>query len=375
MPTDQLYPEVIDASTLGARVTEEVFLPVAIEGQAAATGTAVLGTLYSVSRPSESEALFGVGSPLDLLVKFVLERGVSPVIAAASEKDGTVPLLTERQLVWANMESDQNIRIRLTDSIVQADLVALADSCENAELINNKQFCFVGMPTATSKANLIAAATAISSKRAVLVGPGVFNNAGSLMSGAYAAAAVAAQVAMNADIADDLDTAILPNLTGIEVDAFGLPMFQRRVVTGVAQNDFEDLLQGGVSPLRRGKDGGVEITHLRTTFTTDDTYDALMTRLIVDQVFLEVKDYIEESLFLRRGNTEETREALRSGVEALLEEMGNWILPKTLPDGNTGYVVTVISSADQRQLTVSYEGTVVRGISTIQVAARLDIPV
>lgn len=375
MPSNQLYPEVIDASTLGARVAETLYLPIAVEGGAGAAGTATVGVLYAVTKPSESEGLFGLNSSLDNLVKFILSRGVNPVIASASKKDGTTPSLAERQAVWANMESDQNIRIRLTDSILQADLVALADSCENAELINNKQIAFGGMASATSKANFITAATAILSKRFVLIAPSVYNELGALVDGKYAAAAVAAAVAMNSDISDDLDTFPLVNLTGIEKDAFLLPLFRRRVVTGVAQNDFEDLLQGGVSPLRTGRNGGVEITHLRMAWTTDGTFDALMTRLIVDQIFLDVKTYIETSEFLRRGNTEATRESLRSGVEAMLEERADWITPKTLPDGQVGYVVEITSSPDQRQLTVAYEGTVVRGISTIQVAARLEIPV
>jgi hypothetical protein len=303
-------------------------LPIGIEGQAGVGGTATVGALYTVERPSESEGLFGVDSNLDKLVKFVLGRGVSPVIAGASIKGTYSSELVERQVVWANMESDEHIRIRLTDTEVQANIAALADS---------------------------------------------YDNAGVLLGGKFAAAAVAAEVAMNPDIADDLDTAPLVNLTGIEKDAVGLPVFRRKVVAGVAQNDFEDLLQGGVSVLKQGVDGGVEITHLRTTYTTDGTFDSLMTRLIVDQIFLIVKGYCKQ--FLRRGNDETTRQALKSGVEALLNERRNWIRPKTLPDGTEGYVVTVTSSSDGRQLTVAYEGSVVRGVSTIQVAAKLDIAV
>jgi hypothetical protein len=373
LPSTQLFPEVIDASTLGARVTAPIFLPIGIEGQAGVGGTATVGALYTVERPSESEGLFGVDSNLDKLVKFVLGRGVSPVIAGASIKGTYSAELVERQVVWANMESDEHIRIRLTDTEVQANIAALADSCENAELIYNKQFCAVGLASGTTKANLLAGATAVSSKRGMLVGPGVYDNAGVLLGGKFAAAAVAAEVAMNPDIADDLDTAPLVNLTGIEKDAVGLPVFRRKVVAGVAQNDFEDLLQGGVSVLKQGVDGGVEITHLRTTYTTDGTFDSLMTRLIVDQIFLIVKGYCKQ--FLRRGNDETTRQALKSGVEALLNERRNWIRPKTLPDGTEGYVVTVTSSSDGRQLTVAYEGSVVRGVSTIQVAAKLDIAV
>lgn len=373
--SSQLYPEVIDASTLGARITQDVYLPIGVEGQADVGGSAVVNTIYAVEKPSDSELLFGAGSSLDAYVKFILGRGVAPVLGVASAKGPFTDELNERKAAWANLESDQAIRLRLADTEVQANLVALADSAENAELINNKQIAISGMASGTSKANLISAAGAINSKRGVLIGPAVYDTNGILLGGRYAAAAVACAVAMNSDITDDLDTAPLVNLTGIEKDSVGLPLFRRKVVAGVAQNDFEDLLAGGVSPLKQGRDGGVEITHLRTTFTTDSTYDSLMTRLIVDQVFIDVKNYIEASAFLRRGNTEATREQLRSGVEALLEERVGWISPKEQPDGSLGYNVQVSSSSNGRQVTVAYEGIVIRGISTIQVAAQLEIPV
>jgi len=119
----------------------------------------------------------------------------------------------------------------------------------------------------------------------------------------------------------------------------------------------------------------VEITHLRTTYTTNSAYDALSTRLIVDQLFVDVRDYVKASGFLRRGNTEANRNALAAAVTALLEERAGWVSPVLLANGTTGYGVTVISSADNRQLTVSYQGKVIRGIQTIQIAPVLTIPV
>lgn len=368
-----LYPEVKDATTLGARYSQPLFMPIAIEGQADSGGDASVAQVYSISRPADADTRFGAASSLATLVKYVLGRGIPTVYAAASQK-GSAPLLAERQAAWALFEALPDVRVRLTDSVTQADLVALADSCENAELINNKQVSFVGMAAATTAATLVTAAGAIASKRAVLVGPGITDENGVARSGAFAAAAVAAEVAKNSDLADDLDTATIPGLTAIESAADGLPLFRIKVVGGVATNDFETLLQGGVSPLRNGRNGGVEITHLRTTYTTDTTYDALMTRLIVDQLFIDVRSYCEDQKFLRRGNTQKTRDDLAAGVEGLLVQRSNWLEPVTQPDGELGYGVSVIPSTDSRQVTVGYQGRVVRGISTILVDAQLTIP-
>ena len=374
MPTTQLFPQVIDASTLGAKLTSPIFFPIGIEGVAAAGGTAAIGSVTKISTPSESDVALGASSRLGQLVKFLLTRGASPVYAGVSSK--TTAILSDRQAVWDQFSSDSAIRIRLTDSVLQSDLVALGTNMNQADAIFNKQFGFVGMAAATTKAALLTAASAILNKRTVLVGPSVYDESSPavLRDGGFLAAAIAAEVTKNGDPTNDLDRWTLPLLTGIEKDALGFPLLRVKTVNGVATNDFEDLLQGGVSPVMN--DGtGVAITHLRTTYTTDGTFDSLMTRIIVDQVFVDVRDYLMESNFLRLPNSEETRGRIKSGVEALLFERRSWIKPKSQNDGTVGYNVQVTSSPDNRQVTVAYEGTVVRGISTIQVAASLDIPV
>jgi hypothetical protein len=370
----QLYPEVKDATSLGPRFSQALYLPIGVEGQKDAGGTATVAVPVKIGRPADADTQFGPASSLSAIVKFLLGRGVPQVTAIASAS-GSAPTLGQRQAAWAILEADPEIRIRLTDSVTQADHVALADSAEWAEGINNKQIAFVGMANATALAALSTAAAAIASKRAVLVAPGIYDEFGTLRSGAYAAAAVAAEVAKNSDLSDDLDTARLSGFTDVERDATGLPLFRVKAGAGTPVNDMETLLQAGVSPLRRARGGGVEIAHLRTTYTTDSTFDALMTRLIVDQLFMDVRQYVESNNFLRRGNTLANRNDLKAGVEALLAERSNWIKPMPQPDGTDGYFVAVTSSADGRQVTVSYKGEVIRGIQTVLVDAQLVIPV
>lgn len=370
--SSQLYPEVRDGTTLGGRFSQALFLPIGVEGEKDAAGTATVAVPEVIGKPSDADTKFGASSPLAELVKFLLDRGIPEVTAIASASD-VVPTLAQRQTAWAILESDPNIRIRLTDSVVQADLVALGDSAENAELINHKQVAFGGMTSGTTLAAYQSAATAIASKRLVLVGPGILDENGVLKSGVFSAAAVAAEAAKNSDITDDLDTLALEGFTGIEEDANGMPLFRLKVAGGSAVNEFETLLTSGVSPLRNGRSGGVEITHLRSTYTVDSTRDALMTTLIVDQLFIDVRDYIEGNNFLRRGNTARVRDDVKAGVEALLQERSNWIRPKVQPDGTSGYFVQVVASANEKQIIVSYKGVVIRGIQTVLVDQSLEI--
>jgi hypothetical protein len=372
MSSLQLFPEVIDGSTLGERVSSSIFLPIGIEGRIDSDGSAVAGQLKLISRESDAVAFFGAVSSLTTAIKYLLRRGSGPVWAIASKKNGA-PLLADRQAAWQTLEAKREIRIRLTDSIVQADHVALATSCDNANILNNKQFAVYGMASGTTKSNLISAAQAANSKRSVLVGPAVYDDTGVLISGAYAAMSVAARVAQNNDPSDDLDTVVLPLLTGMEHDANGNDLFRQIVVGGVLQNDFEDMLQDGVSPLMPGLDGGVAISHLRMTYTDDSTFDSLMTRIIMDQLFILVRDYATRSLALRKGNNAASRAQLRSGIDALLRAQKDILTPVDLGDGTTGYGVTVTSSPDERQMIIGYQGEIVRGTQTILVAPSLTI--
>jgi len=376
----QLFPEVLDSAILQPRLASNIYLPIGAEGQIDVAGDGNVGTLYTINRVDEASTHFGPASTLYGIVKAVLDRGAGPVYAIPSKK-GATPTIADRQAAWQTLESNTTVRLRLTDSEVQADISGLAQSASNAALINNKQIAMCGLPSGTSKANLIAGADAIisagvdASKRTVLVGPGVYDASGTLRGGSFSAAFTAAEVAKNNDPSNDLDLWAILLATGIEMDATGNPVFRRKVVTGVAVNDFEDLLKGGVSPLMPDRPGsGVQTSHLRMVYKADTTFDSLATRIIIDQVFIDVRDFIYDGNYLRMGNTPQTRAKIKAGVEAVLAERSDWIQGVDQPDGTQGYNVSVTASADMRQVIVGYQGMIVRGIQTVLVAPTLTIP-
>jgi hypothetical protein len=369
------FPEIRDTSTLTGVFNLDQFLVIGVEGQIDNAGSGTVAVPTFITDPATCDTLYGPSSSLTALVKFILAQGINGVWAVPSAK-GAGPTLVQRQTAWATLEENPDIRIRLTDSEAQADLVALADSCEWAENIQNKQFGFGGMTTPSVKATLTTAAAAIASKRFVLVGPGYYDADGVLKSGRWAAARVACEVARNPDITDDLDTVPLAATTGIERDATTtMPVFRLKAGAGTPVNDFADLLAGGVSPLRLGRSGQAEIVHLRTTFTTDTTYDALMTLLIRDETFIGLRETLEAEKFLRRGNTASNRALAAKIVDTWLKAHNDWVEPKTLPNGELGYGVTVTASPDLRKMIVDYQGQIVRNNQKIDLRGTFTIAV
>jgi hypothetical protein len=369
------YPQIVDKSTLTGVFLVDQFLTVGVEGQMDAVGTAVVGLPVLVTTAEQASGLFGANSSLTKLVNVLLGRGLAGVWAVASAS-GVAPTLVQRQTAWAALEENSDVRVRLTDSVTQADLVALADSCENAETIQHKQFCVVGLSTPSTKDGATAVGDAIASKRAVLVSPGIYDNNGNLLTGQYGAAYAAAEVAKNPDIADSLNLMSLGATGGIETqNTTGLPLYRLHANAGVPINDFQDLLDHGVSPFQQGRDGRAAFTHLRTTYTVDETFDALMTLLIKDQVFLDIRDLLLASNTLRTGNTADNRSLAAKMVESYLTQHSDWVQPVELANGTVGYGVSVTPTPDSKSMTINYHGQVVRGTNVININGSLTIPV
>lgn len=368
------YPQIVDKSTLTGVFQTDQFMVIGVDGQKDVVGTAVIGLPVRVMTAEDANTLFGPASSLAALVKFILGRGISYVWAVASAS-GAAPTLVQRQAAWAPLEENADIRIRLTDSVTQADLVALADSCENAELIQHKQFCFLGLALPSVKATAITAAGAVASKRAVLVTPGIYDLNGNLLAGQYGAAYAACEVAKNPDITDSMNLMDVPATAGIEKDvATAMPLYRIKANGGTPINDFQDLLAAGVSPFQQSRTGLAAFTHLRMAWVVDTTFDALQTLLIKDQVFIDIRNLLLDHKALRQGDTGNNRSLAAVIVESYLKSHDDWVERVSLSDGTTSYGVTVVDGVDSKSYTVNYFGRVVRGTNVINVNGTLTIP-
>lgn len=364
---------IVDQSTVTGVFNTNTYLKIGVEGEMGDDGDATINLPETITSVEDAATAFGAatGSSLTRLVQLILSRGVSQVVAVASDPTHK---LTSRQTAWEALEDDPTIRMRFSDGTTQADLVALAESCENAEAINNKQFCVVAMATPSSKATMSTIAQAMNSKRGVLVGPGIYDLNGVLRGGADAAVYAGCEIAKNPDITDSLNLYEIPATAGVELEAAtGRPLVRLRANGGDPIDDFQDLLDDGVSPFKLAPSGLASFSHLRTTFTDDDTFDALQTLLVKDETFLGVRQELLDQKFLRKPNTQDNRDLACAIVDSWLKAHDTWVAPTPLPDGTTGYGVTAVSSEDQKSFTISYFGQVVRGTNVIVLNETLTI--
>ena len=285
------------AAVRGGRAARTV--GVAAKSTSGTANAAVRLTSYEMGLSTFGEDAEGTpGMPA--ILKLLFLGGASTVVAVKVDEDDYAAAFRVLQTV-------ENLQVIVCDSGELTVQQALRVSLESASAARRERIAVVGMSDA-STADLTERATALNSERMVLVGPDGLDGAGKPVSGVFAAAAVAAAVAMTRDPAIPLNGTPLNGLTGVSVD--------------YTDSEIDVLVRGGVTPLEAV--GGVVspvrgITTRTTTGGADDTtWRELTTILIADDVIPAIRQSLR-SRFSQTKNTVQTRGAIRSQTIVELE--------------------------------------------------------
>ena len=237
---------------------------------------------------------------MSTLLKLLFMGGASMVTAVAVDSEDYAG-------AFAALQGTENVQVVVCDSGELAVQQALRNSLERASTAHRERIAVVGMNGA-STSELTARAKELNSERMVLVGPDGLDSAGKRLSGVFAAAAVAAAIAVTRDPAIPLNGSTLYGLGGVSEQ--------------YSDNDIDLLVRGGVTPLEAV--GGVVspvrgiTTRTSTSGADDSTWRELTTILIVDDVIPSIRQSLR-SRFSQAKNTVQTRGAIRSQVIVELE--------------------------------------------------------
>ena len=227
---------------------------------------------------------------------------------------------------------------------------------EAASAARRERIAVVGMDGADVSA-LTERAKALNSERMVLVGPNVLDSGGQVLPGMFAAAAVAAALAVTRDPAVPLNGTSLAGLGGV-AEQYG-------------DNEIDRLVQGGVTPLEAV--GGVVspvrgiTTRTSTGGAPDTTWRELTTILIVDDVIPSIRQSLR-SRFSKTKNTGQTRGAIRSQVIVELESK----LRSEIID-SYGDVTVSVYDEDPTVCLVEFSFAVAHGLNQIYLTAHITI--
>lgn len=290
------------------------------------------------------------GTPgMSTILRLLFLGGASTVAAVRVEND-------DYAAAFAALQAAEDVQIVVCDSGELTVQQALRSSLESASAARRERIAVVGMSGA-SAAELVARAKALNSERMALVGPDGLDSAGNAIPGIFAAAAVAAAVAVTRDPAIPLNGTRLPGLGGVG--------------TAYGDNEIDLLVRGGVTPLEAV--GGIVspvrgITTRTTTGGADDTtWRELTTILIVDDVIPTIRQSLR-SRFSQTKNTAQTRGAIRSQTIVELENK----LRAEIIDSYSDVTVSVYED-DPTVCLVEFSFAVAHGLNQIYLTAHITI--
>ncbi len=334
------------AAVRGGRAARTV--GVAAKSTSGTANAAVRLTSYEMGLSAFGEDAEGTPG-MSAILKLLFLGGASTVVAVKVDEDDYAAAFRVLQTV-------ENLQVIVCDSGELTVQQALRVSLESASAARRERIAVVGMSD-TSIADLTERAKALNSERMVLVGPDVLDGAGKPVSGVFAAAAVAAAVAMTRDPAIPLNGTPLNGLTGVSVD--------------YTDSEIDVLVRGGVTPLEAV--GGVVspvrgITTRTTTGGADDTtWRELTTILIADDVIPAIRQSLR-SRFSQTKNTVQTRGAIRSQTIVELENK----LRAEIIDSYSDVAVSA-SEEDPTICLVEFSFAVAHGLNQIYLTAHITI--
>ncbi len=334
------------AAVRGGRAARTV--GVAAKSTSGTANAAVRLTSYEMGLSTFGEDAEGTPG-MSAILKLLFLGGASTVVAVKVDEDDYAAAFRVLQTV-------ENLQVIVCDSGELTVQQALRVSLESASAARRERIAVVGMSDA-STADLTERAKALNSERMVLVGPDGLDGAGKPVSGVFAAAAVAAAVAMTRDPAIPLNGTPLNGLTGVSVD--------------YTDSEIDVLVRGGVTPLEAV--GGVVspvrgITTRTTTGGADDTtWRELTTILIADDVIPAIRQSLR-SRFSQTKNTVQTRGAIRSQTIVELENK----LRAEIIDSYSDVAVSA-SEEDPTICLVEFSFAVAHGLNQIYLTAHITI--
>ncbi|MCI9057405.1 MAG: phage tail sheath protein [Oscillospiraceae bacterium] len=337
-----------DASTIirGGRAVRTI--GVAAKSSAGTKGVPVTLTSYEAGLTAFGEDA-AEAQGMSTILRLLFLGGASTVVAVAVDGEDYAG-------AFSALETVEDVQVIVCDSGELTVHQALRTSVEAASAARRERIAVVGMSGADTTA-LTGRAKALNSERMVLVGPDVIASDGKALSGVFAAAAVAAAVAVTRDPAVPLNGTRLPGLGGVG-EQYG-------------DNEVDLLVRGGVTPLEAL--GGVVspvrgiTTHTTTGGAQDITWRELTTILIVDDVVPSIRQSLR-SRFSQTKNTVQTRGAIRSQV---IVELESKLRAETID--SYGDVTVSVYDQDPTVCLVEFSFAVAHGLNQIYLTAHITI--
>lgn len=312
-------------------------------GAAAAAQAGTANEIVTVTSYAQAVEAFGGGNLVEICA--LLFKNGAPKVYAVKVAEA------DYSAAFNALMTQGDIRFMLCDSHDAAVHAAMKGAIESGDELGKYRIGIVES-SETTRAGLVAAASALGSERMLLVSHHETDG----IAGAVAAA-VCGAAASGDDPALPMNGAVLRGLGDIG--------------TNFSDGDVTELITGGVTPIETIAGEKTVIRGITTRTMSggvaDSTWREVNTVMIVDEVIPSIRDGLR-ARFARAKNTLQTRGAIRTQVLVALEDY----LAKEIIDSYEEITVSQ-SASDPTVCQVNFAFTVAHGLNKIELRAHITV--
>lgn len=335
-----------DYNTSGIFYTKNIGKSIAIVAQL----NVEVSTVYTVTKLSDAQVLFGIEGIIISLCKAAFDNGAYSIviISAGSQEEGY-------ELAFRKLKEIDNISVVICDSTDSAVQQLLAESVIDASQNKKERIGILAAPE--GKTNLNLWASGFNSERIILTAQNPVDKDDDILSGCILTAAMAAVISQNIDPSQSFNGVSLEGIT--------------KLSQNLTEDNVDDYITKGITPFEiiAGKAEIIRaVTSRKTTNeNADKTFKEVNTILIIDKVIKSIRTMLESNIMHSMNNVT-TRGAISSQVTIKLQEF----LDTGIIDS---YAVPNVYQADYDDSVciVELDFTVTQGVNQIHITVNINI--
>lgn len=315
---------------------------------------------YAPTSYDDAVSRYGKDSSVVKLMRTATSNGGNRFIIVRVESNEDGATSDNYALALAELELEEAVNIVITDSTDPIIHLKIKEHCDLASEDRKERIAFVGHATKSEINTVMTAAQTLNSGRVYTSYPNPLDENGEEVSGIFAAAALAGQIAAETDPS-------MP-MTNVGINGFyGLAKKMK-------ESEIVSLIEAGVIPFE-SINGSITIVRCISTYTkdadgqTDITWQEITTTRISDYIFKDLRTRLRRQ-FARAKQNQATRDAIRSEVITSLLEYQNL---EYLENVNAEEVIISVNPANPLRNDVVFPYDVTGPVNVIHLKGFLKI--
>ena len=257
---------------------------------------------YAPASFNDAEARYGKGTNIANLMEIAMRNGASKFIIVKVAEDGGTPGEFLYEDALAVLALEEAVNIVLTDIEDSTGHEILKAHCLEASANRKERIAIIGNAVSADMSSVNTGAGTLNSGRVFSVYPNPLDASGDEISGIYAAAALAGQIAAETD----------PSMPMTNVELKGFFGLSKKLT----DDEMNTMILAGVIPLE-SNNGKITVVRAVSTYTKDEegnndiTWQELTTTTISDFIFKDLRSRLSKK-YGRAKQNQKTRDALKS---------------------------------------------------------------